>query len=194
MSEIKLHRAPQRWPLVLIALDKLIKAIGLVVISFALSPYWYDVVKVWVNDAQTTPHNWLIADGVHWLGAHLGLNTKELHLLRVCVIIYAGLYLIEGVGLFYERKWAEWMVVIGTAGFLPLEIYDFAHKPMNDTGQVRWGMIILFLLNLLMAGYLVWRLHRQRIIKHERMALGLPPEPPKKEGFPVGSGKDKEAQ
>ena len=35
-------------------------------------------------------------------------------------------------------------------------------------------------LNLLMAGYLAWRLRRQQVIKRERVALGFPVELEKK--------------
>lgn len=185
VEPIKLHKAPHRWPLVLIAIDKFVKATGLMIISFALSPGWYQAIKDWVNDAQTTPHNWLVRNALHAMEKGLGIETEHLLMVRICVIVYAGLYLIEGVGLFYERKWAEWMVVIGTAAFLPIEVYDFVHKPFNDHGQIRWGMIIIFALNLLMAFYLVWRLHRQNVIKRERavlaaqQAMDIPPDPVK---------------
>ena len=166
MSEttIKLHKAPNRWPLVLIALDKLVKAIGLVVISFVLSPGWHDTIQNWIDDAQTNPHNWLITQSLHRMEVALGYEPKTLHLVRIFVIVYAGLYLIEGVGLLYEKKWAEWMVVIGTAAFLPLEVYDFIEHP-------RVTMVVIFVLNVLMALYLIWRLHRQAVIKRELAAL-----------------------
>ena len=180
MSDVKLHKAPHRWPLVLNSLDKFVKGAGLLLISFVLTPRWYEPIKGWVTDAQTSPHNWLVANALHWFSAHMGFEPKQLHLVRICVVVYAGLYLIEGVGLLYEKKWAEWMVVIGTAAFLPLEIFDFVTKPFNDRGQFRWTMIVIFLLNLLMAGYLTWRLHRQAVIKRERAARGFPVQSPGK--------------
>jgi uncharacterized membrane protein (DUF2068 family) len=166
VSEIKMHKAPQRWPLVLIALDKFVKGTGLLVISFFLTVAWRHRVQVWIDDAQTTPHNWLVENSLKWIEGLLEHQVgAHLPLVRICVVIYAGLYYIEAVGLYYERKWAEWMVVIGTAAFLPLEIYDFCKNP-------RWFTVLVFALNLLMAAYLLWRLHRQKIVKREREALG----------------------
>jgi uncharacterized membrane protein (DUF2068 family) len=178
VNQLKLHKAPHRWPLVLISLDKFVKGAGLLVISFFISAGWHQAVKNWV-DAQTSPHNWLVAGALRSLEVALGFKPRSLPLIRIFVILYAGLYFIEGVGLLFERKWAEWMVVIGTAVFLPLEVYDFIRKP-------RWTIVIIFLLNLIMAIYLVWRLHRQAVIKRERAALGIPSDGP---GFPVEPSK-----
>ena len=160
MSDIKLHKAPHRWPLVLIALDKLVKATGLMIISFALAPQHREPIVKWVDNAQLGPHNWFIRHVLGWLDQGLDNLPTKVRFIQVCVIIYAGLYLIEGAGLIFERKWAEWMVVIGTAAFLPVEIIDFIRRPS-------WAMAILFALNLVMAIYLAWRLHRQAVIKRE---------------------------
>jgi uncharacterized membrane protein (DUF2068 family) len=164
VNDVKMHKAPHRWPLVLISLDKFVKAAGLVFVSFFLTPRWQETVHSWVNNAQITPHNWLVKNALHSFKEALGSPLHSLPLVRIGVIIYACLYLIEGTGLLFEKKWAEWMVVIGTAIFLPLEIYDFFRHP-------RVIMVILFLLNLLMAIYLLWRLRRQTVIKRERAAL-----------------------
>jgi uncharacterized membrane protein (DUF2068 family) len=161
VNAIKMPKAPHRWPLVLIALDKFVKAAGLVIASFALTPAWHDAVLNWAGNAQLTPHNWLITHALHSIEIALGYPPRSLHLVRLFVIIYAGLYLIEGTGLFFEKKWAEWMVVIGVGAFLPVEVYDYIRKP-------RWTMVIVFLLNVLMAIYLLWRIHREAVIKRER--------------------------
>jgi uncharacterized membrane protein (DUF2068 family) len=167
VNDVTIHKAPHRWPLILISLDKFVKGVGLVFVSFFLTPHWQETVYGWVNNAQITPHNWLVKDALHSLREALGTPLHALPLVRIGVIIYAGLYLIEGTGLLFEKKWAEWMVVIGTAMFLPLEVYDFFHRP-------RALMVIFFLLNLVMAIYLIWRLRRQAAIKRERAVLGAP--------------------
>jgi uncharacterized membrane protein (DUF2068 family) len=160
VNDIKLHKAPHRWPLVLIALDKLVKGALLILLSFVLLPRWNQPVRDWIDYVQLGPHNWIVTHALLWLETALGYPTRTLHLIRVCVIIYAGLYFIEGVGLIFEQKWAEWVVIIATIASLPVEIFDFIRHP-------RWAMVILFILNLLMAGYLAWRLHRQAVIKRE---------------------------
>lgn len=160
MNDTKLHKAPHRWPLVLIALDKLVKAVGLVIISFVLTPRWSESLTAWAINAQLGPHNWFIMDIFHAIEKGLGYPPHTLHLIRIFVVIYAALYLVEGVGLIFEQRLAEWVVVITTAASLPVEVFNFIRRPS-------WAMVILFLLNMLMAGYLAWRLHKQAVIMRE---------------------------
>jgi len=160
VSEMALHKAPRRWPLVIIAVDKLAKALGLVTISFLLAPRWNGPLTAWVTDVELGPHNWFITRILHSIETGLGYPPHTLHLVRIFVVLYAGLYVVEGVGLLFEKKWAEWVVVVATAASLPVEVFDFIRRPA-------WDMLLLFGLNLLMAAYLLWRLHRQAVIARE---------------------------
>ena len=65
-------------------------------------------------------------------------------------------------GLIFDQKWAEWVVIIATVASLPVEIIDFVRRPS-------WVMLVLFFLNLLMAGYLAWRLYREAVIHRQRI-------------------------
>ncbi|MFZ1084668.1 MAG: DUF2127 domain-containing protein [Terracidiphilus sp.] len=82
------------------------------------------------------------------------------HLLRrigVVVFIYAGLDLIEGTGLYLEKAWAEFLTLLITASFLPLEIYEVFHR-------VTVIRVSLLVLNVLVFIYLLQLvLHRKRI-------------------------------
>ena len=164
MNDIILHKAPHRWPLVLIALDKLVKAIGLVVASVFLralmNPDRHEALEDWLEAARIEPHNWFIHRIQDLIGHVLGIQPQALHLLHIGVIAAAAIYLIEGVGLYFQQKWAEWVVAISTALFLPAEIYEIFLK-------VTWFRCVLFLGNLLIALYLAWRLRREMVIKHE---------------------------
>jgi uncharacterized membrane protein (DUF2068 family) len=39
------------------------------------------------------------------------------------------LELVEGVGLFYRRRWAEWLTVVATSLLIPLELYELVRSP-----------------------------------------------------------------
>ena len=47
----------------------------------------------------------------------------------VAALGYGGLELVEGVGLWRDKLWAEFLTVIATALLLPLELYELVHKP-----------------------------------------------------------------
>jgi len=75
------------------------------------------------------------------------------HLLRrigEVVFIYAGLDLVEGIGLYLEKTWAEYLTLLITASFLPWEVYEIFHR----LTLIRFGLltvnalVLLFLLKL----------------------------------------------
>jgi uncharacterized membrane protein (DUF2068 family) len=41
---------------------------------------------------------------------------------------YGVLELVEGVGLWLEQRWAEWLTVIATGLLIPFELYEVVHK------------------------------------------------------------------
>ncbi len=64
------------------------------------------------------------------LAKMLGLATnRSIELVSVGALFYAALFTTEGLGLLLQRRWAEYFTSIVTASFLPLEIYEIAHKP-----------------------------------------------------------------
>jgi uncharacterized membrane protein (DUF2068 family) len=73
------------------------------------------------------------------------------HLLRrigAAVFIYAGLDLIEGIGLYLEKTWAEYLTLAITASFLPWEIFEVLRR-------VTWIRSGLLTANALVVFYLL---------------------------------------
>jgi uncharacterized membrane protein (DUF2068 family) len=56
---------------------------------------------------------------------------------------------VEAVGLWYAKRWAEYLTLIVTASLLPLEIYEIAHK----TSPFK---ILAFVVNVAVVGYLLY--------------------------------------
>jgi uncharacterized membrane protein (DUF2068 family) len=55
------------------------------------------------------------------------LRTGRLHLFAAIALAYAAIEGIEAVGLWYAKRWAEYLTLIVTASLLPVEIYELAH-------------------------------------------------------------------
>ncbi len=169
-APVILHKPPSRWPVILIGLDKLVKAVGLVIVSFFLR----DLPKhrdAWV-ELVTQGH---IIHPLRLALLHaLSLPEKNIHAIHVIVIIFAGLYLIEGAGLFFDLKWAEWLVVISTASFIPIEIYEIIH----ESTWAKWAVLFI---NIIIFAYLAFRLYRMAQVQRERQSIGFaaakPPHP-----------------
>ena len=68
----------------------------------------------------------------------------------VGAILYGLLEAGEGIGLLLRRRWAEYLVLVATAAFLPLEIDELIHKPT----AFKAGALLV---NVLIIVYLIWR-------------------------------------
>lgn len=69
------------------------------------------------------------------------------------VFIYAGLDLVEGVGLYLEKIWAEYLTLAITASFLPWEIFEVFRKlTMPRMGLLVVNALVFFYLLKLVAG------------------------------------------
>jgi uncharacterized membrane protein (DUF2068 family) len=122
------HRSRGRW-LFLIGLFKLAKGLGLVVVGFGLLKLLHrdiaDTVEQWVEVLRVDPDNRFI-HGV--LAAVFNVTPKQLRELSAGTFVYAAIFLTEGAGLLTRKHWAEYMTLISTALFLPLEIYELHRR------------------------------------------------------------------
>lgn len=55
--------------------------------------------------------------------------TNRVVILGAALFAYALLFLVEGVGLWLQRRWAEWLTVIATGLLIPPEIYECIMHP-----------------------------------------------------------------
>jgi uncharacterized membrane protein (DUF2068 family) len=99
--------------------------------------------------------SWMgISPGRHALAHFLGkLSTFDGQMARklaVASLCYAAVFLVEGIGLLSRRRWAEWLTVVVTASFIPIEIYE----GVEHFGA---GKIVALVLNVAILGYLLWR-------------------------------------
>jgi uncharacterized membrane protein (DUF2068 family) len=79
------------------------------------------------NEAQTgrvNNHGILAKEGTRLL--HLRTGTLEILILTATA--YAIVEGVEAVGLWYEKRWAEYLTAVATAGLLPLEILELTKK------------------------------------------------------------------
>jgi uncharacterized membrane protein (DUF2068 family) len=67
---------------------------------------------------------------LHRLIAYLhDLHGSELRVIALLALGYGVLELVEGVGLWLDQLWAEYLTVIATSLLIPFELYELARKP-----------------------------------------------------------------
>lgn len=111
-----------------------------------------------------TPEGLVRAVGRHlaWMGAYPGghvvhhlisrigsLDHRTAARLALLSFLYAGVFIVEGVGLCLRKAWAEWTTVGVTGSFVPLELYELCVRPSI-------GKVVALTLNVAIVAYLVW--------------------------------------
>ena len=126
----------------MIATFKLLKVCALVALGVgALKLLHKDVgtvVEHWINLLLTKLSNW---------------DDRRLKELSVGTFIYAGVFLLEGLGLALQKRWAEYFTIITTSSLLPIEIYELARR-------VSIGRTLALAINVAVVAYLVYELKR----------------------------------
>ncbi len=79
----------------------------------------------------------------------LSLKSDTIKILFVTAAVYATVESIEAIGLWLERRWAEYLTVLATAGFLPLEIEELS----KEITPLKVGALLV---NVTLLVWLVW--------------------------------------
>jgi uncharacterized membrane protein (DUF2068 family) len=141
----------------LIAVFKLLKATLLVVVGLGALKLVHkdtgDVVQHWVELFRLDPNNHYVDTALEKASRLTPGKIKELGLGS---LLYAGLFLTEGIGLWLEKRWAEWLTVIITSSLIPIEIYEIFHHATPVK-------IFVLLINIAIVTYLVYRIRNKRM-------------------------------
>ena len=84
------------------------------------------------------------------LSALTGVDDRTLREMSAASFVSAGLLLTEGVGLWLSKRWAEYLTIVLTSSFLPVEFYELARRPafVAATVLVLNLVIVLYLLRV----------------------------------------------
>ncbi len=138
--ELPLRGKPLRDKIVLrlIAIDRafhflVLSALGVLVLLFAadrstLRGTFYRVVadlQGGVSSGQSHPAGALLRK----LDEAFTTSSSHLHLLGAVLLAYGAVEGIEAAGLWYQRRWAEYLTFLVTASLLPLEVYEIVNRP-----------------------------------------------------------------
>ncbi len=157
--ELPLRGKPLRDKIVLrlIAIDRafhlvVLSGLGVLVLVFAadrgaLRDTFYKVVadlQGGVSSGQGHATHGLL----HELDNAFTTSSSHLHLLGAVLLVYGAIEGIEAVGLWYQRRWAEYLTFLVTTSLLPVEIYEIVNRATVFK-------ILAFLINLAVVLYLL---------------------------------------
>jgi uncharacterized membrane protein (DUF2068 family) len=140
----------------LIALAKLGKAALLIAIGVgALSIHHSQPdhgLAAWIHAIAVDPHGKYVNQLLAKISA---LDAHQLREIGVGSLVYAAVFIVEGIGLMLRKAWAEVLTVIVTTSFIPLECYELVEHRS-------WAKVIVILANILIVLYLLRRLRREQ--------------------------------
>src|SRR4051812_44803411 len=109
---------------VVIGVFKLLKAVVLVAAGLgALKLLRGSQPRELVEWAQLAPASRILQKAAARIS---GLTEGQLEAAAFATFVYAAIFIVEGAGLIARKRWAEWLTVIVTASFIPVEIYELA--------------------------------------------------------------------
>jgi len=79
----------------------------------------------------------------------LATRHDTLTLVVWAILAYGALQLLEGVGLWMLKRWGEYVAVVGTSLFIPVEV----HELLDRVTVLR---VLALAVNLFAVGYLLW--------------------------------------
>lgn len=103
----------------------------------SLKPF-FDQIHFNVRDSST----------VNSIEKVLNAKPSTLNLIAAGLLLYGALQIVEGIGLWSLKRWGEYVAVVGTTLFIPLEIYEIADK-------ATWLKITVFVINVVAVLYLL---------------------------------------
>jgi uncharacterized membrane protein (DUF2068 family) len=135
---------------------KLIGALLLIALGVGVLRLVDQDVGGWLTWAITTlrldPHNHYIQSAISWAS---GVSPDRLTAIGVGTFFYAALYLVESLGLIFERPWAAYLTVVATGALIPLEGYEVFHK-------ISAIKVLVLVVNVGVVIYLMWKLVEER--------------------------------
>jgi uncharacterized membrane protein (DUF2068 family) len=141
----------------IIAIDRAIHCVVLAVLSFAVFLFARNEVRVRdlfyrvVNAVQGTTGGPAHASGhgfLHTLEHVFTLKSSTLYAVAAAAGAYAVLEGVEAVGLWYQKRWAEYLTFVATLVFIPYEVYEL-------TRGFSLFKLVTFLLNVAIGLYLL---------------------------------------
>ena len=105
------------------------------------------VNRLHLNPAHHYPHV--------FIQAMTDVTDSKLWMLAGLAALYSLIRFIEAYGLWNQRRWAEWLAALSGAVYVPVEIYEIAHR-------ASWLKVGALLINLAIVAYMVWLLTENR--------------------------------
>lgn len=116
----------------LIAIFKIVKGFLLLGIGFSLlvlnsRTLWLDALSDWADEEVLLTHGKIV---LYLLNKMQGvLADGQLRVPGLLALFYSAILFTEGIGVYLQKRWAEFLMVFATATLIPFELRHIYHHP-----------------------------------------------------------------
>src|SRR5437016_9040039 len=170
MSDPKPEPAILRGPkrvryLKLIALFKIVKVLLALILGVSLlflnsRTHWLDAISDWTADELLLIHSKAVLYLLNKLQAVLA--NGQLRAPGLLALFYSVVLFTEGIGVYLQKRWAEFLMVFATGVLIPFEIRHVYHRPSISA-------LVILAANC----FIVWFLYR--VLKREPARVATAP-------------------
>jgi uncharacterized membrane protein (DUF2068 family) len=155
----------------LIALFKILKGVLLLVLGFSIiflnsRPVWLDQISDWTDDQLLLHHTRAVVFLLSKL-QEIVSGGGALRATGLLALFYCAVLLTEGIGVYLEKRWAEFLMIFATGALIPLEVRHVWHSMMLHRP------VVVPLLLLLANCFIVWFLYR--VLKRDKASAPVKP-------------------
>lgn len=163
---------PHRY-LKVIALFKIFKGVLLFIAGFSLlflnsRPAWLDQISDWTEDQLLLHHTKAMLFLLNKV-QEIVSGGGALRATAFLALFYCAVLLTEGIGVYLEKRWAEFLMIFATGALIPLEIRHVWHRLI--THHAIFVPIMLLLANC----FIVWFLYM--VLRRDKSAPRVKPQP-----------------
>jgi len=159
-------RRPERVRfLKLIAIFKILQGVLLLALGFSLfflnsRTVWLEQISDWADEELLLHHSRAVMYLLNKLQD--ALAEGQLRVTGLLAFFYAAVLFTEGFGVYFQKRWAEFLMVFATGALIPLEVRHIWHRPTA-------AAIIILIVNC----FIVWFLYR--ILRRDAERHRVPP-------------------
>jgi len=116
----------------LIALFKIAKGMLLLSIGFSLlvlnsRTRWLDSLSDWTDEEVLLAHSRIVLYLLNKLQTFL--SDGQFRVPGLLALFYSAILFTEGIGVYLQKRWAEFLMVFATATLIPFEVRHIFHHP-----------------------------------------------------------------
>src|SRR5262249_25744385 len=127
LQEPRRHRYLKLIALFKIGKGVLLLLLGVSFVFLNMRARWVDAISDWTADEILMKHSRAVIWLLHKLQAVLAGGA--LRATGFLALFYSAVLFTEGIGVYMEQRWAEWLMIFATAALIPLEGGHIWHRP-----------------------------------------------------------------